>query len=168
MTLLAGCSPNEGGRPRPMLTPSEEPTAATSAGAPPPSLRDLDACALLNTALKGKQFPPAEDSDIGSENGCRSNKRGNSTALDLDDQQGVDDVQAAPARIHDGRINGRRIVQVKENGGTAGMCQVLLEVSTKSRAMVTVTLGSRGDTDQACAEAMSTADALEPQLPQAR
>ncbi|UJW28688.1 hypothetical protein L3Q67_25840 [Saccharothrix sp. AJ9571] len=147
------------------MTPSEVTAAATSNVTPPASLRDLNACSILDNALEGKDFPRAEDSDIGSNNGCRSNKMGNSTALDLDDQQGVDDVRAAPARIHDGSINGRRILQVKENGGTEGMCQIMLEVSTESRAMVTVTFGSRGDTDQACAEALSTAEAIEPQLP---
>ncbi|WP_162788747.1 hypothetical protein [Amycolatopsis albispora] len=118
-------------------------------------------------ALAGKNFPAGEDSDIGSENGCITNKYGMAAALDLDDRQGLADARPDPTKTYEGDINGRPILQVRENDGSSGMCKIFLEVAAKSRAIVSVTLGTKGTTDQACDEAGSVAQAIEPHLPSA-
>ncbi|MGA6166111.1 DUF3558 family protein [Amycolatopsis magusensis] len=165
LLLLSACSPEQQGRPQVVQNPT---VGSSSEAIPSPQgLGEMNACSVLDKALADKEFPAGEDSDIGSNNGCRSVKVGITTSLDLDDQQGVDDVRADPSKIYEGKIHGRRILQVKEGDGDEGMCQVLLEVASKARAMVTVTVGSKGNTDQACDDAFSIAQAVEPQLPKA-
>ncbi|MFI6030771.1 hypothetical protein [Amycolatopsis magusensis] len=76
----------------------------------------------------------------------------------------MDDLDADPGKAHDGKINGRRIRQVREIDGDEATCLVLLEVTATARAMVSVTLGTQGSTEQACADAFSIAQTVEPQL----
>ncbi|UJW28689.1 DUF3558 domain-containing protein [Saccharothrix sp. AJ9571] len=164
LIVLAGCSSEQGGQAQPVLTPPEVP-ASSEVAASPQGFGDLKACAVLDTALQGRGFPPGEADNIGSTNGCGASKFGSATSLNLDDRQGVDDLDADPGKVHDGKINGRRIRQVQEIDGDEATCLILLEVTAKSRAMVSVTLGTQGSTDQACKDVFSVAQAAEPQLP---
>ncbi|UJW32818.1 DUF3558 family protein [Saccharothrix sp. AJ9571] len=164
--LSAGCTPNEEGRPQPVRTLDASPSSVSPGGSPA-GFGDLKSCDLLDKALEGQGYPASEADNVGSSNGCSTNKFGSAMSLNLDDKQGVDDLAADPSKAYDGKINGRRIRQVKEIDGSEATCLVLLEVSAKARAMVSVTLGTQGSTNQACDDAFSVAQAVEPQLPKA-
>ncbi|AXB44715.1 hypothetical protein A4R43_21225 [Amycolatopsis albispora] len=89
-------------------------------------------------------------------------------ALDLDDQQGLDDLRSDPARTYDARLNGRSAKQVKgQDKEDGGSCEVFFEVAAKARTGVTVVLGTGRSTDEACQEAGKLAEAVEPLLPKA-
>ncbi|MFI6030766.1 DUF3558 family protein [Amycolatopsis magusensis] len=164
LAFLAGCTSGQGGQAQPVSTPQDAP-ASSEITASPQGLHGLKACAVLDKALQGRDFPPGEADNVGSANGCSASKFGSATSLNLDDRQGIDDLDADPAKAHDGKINGRPIRQVREIDGDEATCLVLLEVTAKVRAMVSVTLGTQGSTEQACSDAFSIAQAVEPQLP---
>lgn len=165
LVLLVGCSTGQEGQPQP--APTSAPVSSAGADTDPAQkFGDLDSCVLLDKALAGQGFSAGEADNVGSANGCSASKVGSATSLNLDDKQGVDDLKVDPAKAHAGKINGRRIRQVQEIDGSEATCLVLLEVAATARAMVSVTLGTQGGTEQACQDAFSLAEAVEPQLPQ--
>ncbi|MFI6024586.1 DUF3558 family protein [Amycolatopsis magusensis] len=166
LLVLSGCSESREGNPRPV--PSVESSGSVESPAPGTDVGvfgDTKACDLLNQALQGQGYNAGEVSNSGSLNGCQASKSGIAVRLDLDDQQGVDELRGDPSQMYEGDVNGRRAKQLKRPSSPGAGCYVAMEVGAKARAMVLAGFGTNPSVDEACVEAEKLAAAVEPQLP---
>ncbi|HEV7975541.1 DUF3558 domain-containing protein [Amycolatopsis sp.] len=167
LTLFAGagCTNERGGVAMPSDSASSSATSTTPGSAPADVFGSLKACNVLDKALEGQGFPAAVIDRAGGDNGCDTLKSGFGTmSLDLHPNLGIDDLNAAKSKQFPGEVNDRRSIQVRDGIGSRGNCDIALEVTKTSRAIVGVTL-TTGTTEEACAFVYSIAKKVEPQLP---
>jgi hypothetical protein len=162
--ILSGCSDESGGTAIPTSTVSTndgtKPTVSSQR-----VFGNLSACDILDKALEGQGFKPAVVDKAGGENGCDTNKpQFGSVGLSLQPGLGIDDLNADPSKIHEGEINDRPAMQIRNPIRSEGDCGVAIEVKQDSRALLAIAL-STGTTNEACAFATEVAKKVEPQLP---
>lgn len=129
---------------------------------------NLTACEVLDKALEGQGFPPGMADNKGGDNGCRTNKAQFGTAsVDLQPDQGIDQLRGDPTQIRSILINDRRAAEDRGVIGVSGGCAIAIEVTKTSRALVVAVL-STGTKDESCAFVTDVAKKIEPQLPKGR
>lgn len=165
--LLAGCSDAPAGEAMPTGNAgSSISTSSSSAGnnhATP--FAGMQACDLLDKALQSKELPPGEPDDIGSENGCQTNKpQVVSYRLDLMAEASLKKWGNDPNNLHDGQINGRPAVQEREIKGVEGSCGIAMKVPPKSVASVGI-VGPNDNTKESCNLVTKVAEKIEAMLP---
>jgi hypothetical protein len=162
--VLSGCSDERGGTPLPALTNSHSSGPAESNSPSQEVFGELKACEVLDKALDSQGFPPAVVDQAGGDNGCDTSKpRVASVALSLQPDLGIQDTNADPTKIYEGKVNGRPAVQIREPLGSTGGCGIMIKVTENSRAHVTAAYN--GTTDKACQFITEVAEKVEPQLP---
>ncbi|WP_027931623.1 DUF3558 domain-containing protein [Amycolatopsis thermoflava] len=121
----------------------------------------LNACQVLERLTAGEGFGPGEN--ISRRNECDVLKPEFGTyGLALDPVQGLDEFASSNSGVVTLTINGRDAMQA--NFGAAG-CAVAVEVAEHARAMVTVSMARTSEGAQACPNAVTFAEELEPLLP---
>jgi hypothetical protein len=163
--ILAACSGQSDGTALPTSPSSENSKLPNSSSHQGNVFGGLKACDVLDKALEGQGFEAAVVDKAGGDNGCDTKKaRFGSVGLNLHHNQSIDDFNADPSKIHDGKVNNRSAVQIRELLGSSGDCAVAFEVTETSRAFIAASL-STGTTDEACEFATEVAKKVEPQLP---
>ncbi|WP_431903504.1 DUF3558 domain-containing protein [Amycolatopsis thermoflava] len=140
-------------------------TAAPAAGATTTASADvfagLNACQLLDQLNAGQGFNPGENKS--ARNQCVAVKPGwGSFALALDPEQGLSEFATANTGVVNTSINGRNAMQAQT---TTGGCALALEVTEHARVLVIATLSDTADSIQACPDARTFAEKVEPLLP---
>jgi hypothetical protein len=125
--------------------------------------------AALDQALNGEGFPAATPPVADAQHSCRSQKLipGNPTAVDvalsLQAGQRYDENADNPTQVRPGHVQKRAAIEVPTPLGSAGQCEVHIEVKPSSRALLIV--GSGSDTANACKLPGKYADKIGPLLP---
>jgi hypothetical protein len=162
---LSACFNESGGTPIPSTSSPGISVPATSSGPSANIFGDLQACDVLDEALRGQGFAPAVVDKAGGDNGCDTSKPAfGGASLNLHPDLGIDDLNADPSKQYPGKINGRRSIQARDVVGSEGGCSIAMEVTNTSRAFLVVVLAT-GTTNEACAFATEVAKKVEPQLP---
>ena len=145
------------------MTGTAAPAPATSASNSD-VFANLNACQVLDQLNAGQGFEPGWN--ISVRNQCNATKPGfASYALALDGVQGLSEFATANTGVLDISINGRDAMQA--NASTGG-CAVAVEVSEHARALVVVTMARASEDAQACPNARTFAERVEPLLPKVR
>jgi len=159
--LTASCNPTPEGSPSATAT---SPSNSTSIESTPTTetFAEIDSCFILDRAMQGKGFPSGESDDIGSDNGCQTNKpQVASYSLDLITNAGLSQ-WADTAKAHKGSINGRDAVQEPYDDSVG--CAVAMEISSNAIASVGISR-SNGTVEEACDRVTEVAETVETMLP---
>ncbi|WP_431903507.1 DUF3558 family protein [Amycolatopsis thermoflava] len=143
-------------------------TATPASSAPATSSADvfagLNACQVLDQLYAGEGFNPGENKTRRNECGILKPEFG-SYGLALDPSQGLSEFAEANTGVQTTSINGRNAMQAPILGGG---CAIAIEVTQHARALVTVNMSSTTDDPQACPNARTLAERVEPLLPKVR
>ena len=124
----------------------------------------LNACQLVEQLTSGQGFGPGEN--ISRRNECDATKFDFATyGLALDPVQGLTEFAAANDSVVNLSINGRNAMQA--NIPTGG-CAIAIQVTEHARAMVTVSMSRYSQEAEACPNAKTFAEKVEPLLPKAQ
>ncbi|WP_370947789.1 DUF3558 family protein [Amycolatopsis sp. cg5] len=161
---LTACSTQTPGTADPVATNSPSPSSSQVSNV----FGDLKACELLDKAMASSSnqgFSPSTPEKAGGSNSCETEKSGyGEIGLSLHTGLGIKDLKEDPAKVHDGDVNGRPAVQIRDGIGAKGNCEIGMAVGEKNRAYMAAVLNT-GSTDEACDFAMSVAKKVEPFLP---
>lgn len=165
LSLLTACSSTVGGNPSAVSSPPASSSSPTSSTAGSDPFASLSPCTLLDEALKDEGYPPATPNSADPKHACSFNKPPyGSVGLVLQAGRSYDQDIGNPSGAQTGDVNGRPAIQIPENIGAKGNCDIHLKVGTTSRAIVVITLVSR-NTDEACTYANQVTTKIEPLLP---
>ncbi|GHF09657.1 hypothetical protein GCM10017786_49000 [Amycolatopsis deserti] len=121
----------------------------------------LDACQLLDQLNTGQGFNHGENKS--ARNQCVALKSGFATyALALDSVQGLSEFATTNTGVVETSINGRDAMQANTS---ASGCAIAIGVGEHARALVIATMVRFEDNQQACPNARSLAERVEPLLP---
>jgi len=154
--ILAGCTSTVSGTATP--APTSEPARSEDVFA------GLNACQVLDDLYAGEGFEPGENKSRRNECGVLKPGFG-SYGLALDPAQGLAEFAATNEGVVDTTVNGRPAMLANFFGGG---CAVAMEVTEHARALVTVNMSRARDDAQACPNAQSLAERVEPLLPKTR
>ena len=122
----------------------------------------VNPCTTLDQILNGEGFPAATPTVADAQHSCRSQNviPGNPTAVDgalsLQAGQRYDESADNPTQVRPGHVQKHAAIEVPTPLGSAGQCEVHIEVKPSSRALLIV--GSGSDTANACKLAEKYAD----------
>jgi len=164
LSLLTACSSPVGGNPSAISSPpASSSSTSSSAGSDP--FASLSPCTLLDQALKDEGYPAAAPNSGDPRHACEVSKPVyGGVGLQLQAGRNYKENIGDPSKGRTGDVNGRPAVQVKERLGSKGDCEIFLDVSPNSRAIVLASLVNR-NTDEACIYAGQEATKIEPLLP---
>ncbi|NIH84663.1 DUF3558 domain-containing protein [Amycolatopsis granulosa] len=121
----------------------------------------LNACQILDRLVAGQGFDPGENKS--HRNQCGATKHDFGTlGVALDPKQGLSEFAQANAAVRSTSVNGRDALQADI---PTGGCAIAVEVGEHARALVLATLVTGPRDPQACVDAHSLAEKLEPLLP---
>ncbi|NIH77545.1 DUF3558 domain-containing protein [Amycolatopsis viridis] len=141
-------------------TPSPAPSAS-SVPANSDVFAGLNACQIVEQITAGQGFGPGEN--ISRRNECDVTKFDFGTyGLALDPVQGLTEFARANANVVTLTVNEREAMQA--NIPTGG-CAIAVKVSEHARALVTVSMSRYSQNAEACSNAKSFAEKIEPLLP---
>ncbi|MFD8497423.1 DUF3558 family protein [Amycolatopsis sp. NPDC059657] len=170
---IAGCSAKEPGTAQPSTgapgTSASSPSGPSSSGNNGSPTAALDPCSLLDPVALGEFGPfdggPRADVKPGARVCNLGRKLMSATdevlviGVAVRDEQGLADTNETGAGKTEGKVNGRKALQVPD---LIQHCLIVLEVTATSRVDVAITAS---DPQQACKVAGKVADLVEPKLP---
>lgn len=163
LALLAGCTEKNGGTASPTSDNTTPPSSSSTA--PTNIFGAMKSCDVLDKAVEGQGFAPGSVDKVGGNNGCVTTKSQFGTiGVHLQPDQGIDNTNSDPSKVHDGTVNGRKSAEIRNGVSSKGDCAIMIEVTKTSRAFVIAAL-STGTTEEACAFVYDVAKKVEPQLP---
>ncbi|MEV5297080.1 DUF3558 domain-containing protein [Amycolatopsis methanolica] len=122
---------------------------------------DMNACQILDQLNAGQGFERGRN--ISKRNECTASKyEYGANGLALDPVQGLAEFRQTDPGASEITINGRKALEVF---GEIGGCAIAVEVGPHARALINVNMASPRNNPQACPDARSLAERVEPLLP---
>ncbi|OXM74316.1 MULTISPECIES: DUF3558 domain-containing protein [Amycolatopsis] len=150
---VTACTSTVAGTPSPAPAPSSSANSDVFAG--------MNACRILDDLNAGQGFNQGENKS--PRNQCVALKPDfASYALALDSVQGLGEFATTNTGVVNISVNGRNAMQADVS---ASACAVAIEVGEHARALVVVTMVRYSENAQACPNARTLAERVEPLLP---
>ncbi|GAA4546898.1 DUF3558 domain-containing protein [Amycolatopsis samaneae] len=149
-------------------TSATPPPATSAAPSGPPSLADLDPCALLSPADRSTAGVTVvgKPKTIGAAKACDWTVPATfGVTVTVDPKNGVADLEVARATGTKTVVGSHQALRVADRKAGDGTCAVLLGIGAGGSVQIDVANTTFSDTAQACRRADTVAGLVEPKLP---